>query len=277
TDDELRTWNQMSHKMFIPFQADNIISQFEGHADLEELDWQRYRAEHPNIQRLDRILKAEGDDPNRYQLAKQADAVMPFFLFSADELRVLLEKLGYRYDPDLARRTIDYHDQRTSHGSTLSLITHAAVLSGLDPESSWKRFLVALESDVSDVQGGTTKEGIHMGVMSGTLDILQRSYLGATVRDGVLHFNPTLTDRLDGLTFSMQFRGTSMRISISGNELTVHTLAEGFSRPVRIAISGEVRELAAGEEWVAPLHRQPTVPENSDHSGEGSDHADTKL
>jgi trehalose/maltose hydrolase-like predicted phosphorylase len=277
TDDELRTWNQMSHKMFIPFQADNIISQFEGHVDLEELDWERYRAEHPNIQRLDRILKAEGDDPNRYQLAKQADAVMPFFLFSADELRVLLEKLGYRYDPDLARRTIDYHDQRTSHGSTLSLITHAAVLSGLDPESSWKRFLVALESDVSDVQGGTTKEGIHMGVMSGTLDILQRSYLGATVRDGVLHFNPTLTDRLDGLAFSMQFRGTSMRISISGNELTVRILTEGFSRPVRIAIGGEVRELTAGEEWGAPLHCQPTVPVNSDHSGGRGDHADTNL
>jgi trehalose/maltose hydrolase-like predicted phosphorylase len=277
TDDELRTWNEMSRKMFIPFQADNIISQFEGHADLEELDWERYRAEHPNIQRLDRILKAEGDDPNRYQLAKQADAVMPFFLFSADELRVLIEKLGYRYDPDLARRTIEYHDQRTSHGSTLSLVTHAAVLSGFDPESSWKRFLVALESDVSDVQGGTTKEGIHMGVMSGTLDILQRSYLGATVREGVLHFNPTLTDRLDGLTFSMQFRGTSMRISISGDELTVHTLTEGFSRPVRIAIGGTVRELAAGEEWVAPLHRRPTVTENSDRSGGRSDHADTQL
>jgi alpha,alpha-trehalase len=277
TDDELRTWNEMSRKMFIPFQADNIISQFEGHADLEELDWERYRAEHPNIQRLDRILKAEGDDPNRYQLAKQADAVMPFFLFSADELRVLIEKLGYRYDPDLARRTIEYHDQRTSHGSTLSLVTHAAVLSGFDPESSWKRFLVALESDVSDVQGGTTKEGIHMGVMSGTLDILQRSYLGATVREGVLHFNPTLTDRLDGLTFSMQFRGTSMRISISGDELTVHTLTGGFSRPVRIAIGGTVRELAAGEEWVAPLHRRPTVTENSDRSGGRSDHADTQL
>ena len=27
--------------------------------------------------------------------------------------------------------------------------------------------MVALESDVGDVQGGTTKEGIHMGVMSG--------------------------------------------------------------------------------------------------------------
>jgi trehalose/maltose hydrolase-like predicted phosphorylase len=168
TDDELLTWDEMSRKMFIPFHADGIISQFEGYADLQELDWERYRAEYPNIQRLDRILKAAGDDPNRYQLAKQADTVMLFFLFSDDELRELLDRLGYDYDPDLARRTIDYYDQRTSHGSTLSLVTHAAVLGGLDPESSWKRFLIALESDVGDVQGGTTKEGIHMGVMSGT-------------------------------------------------------------------------------------------------------------
>ena len=155
------------------------------------------------------------------------------------------------YDPDLPRRTIDYYDRRSSHGSTLSLVTHAAVLSGLDPESSWQRFLVALESDVGDVQGGTTKEGIHMGVMSGTLDLLQRSYVGANVRGGVLNFAPTLIDRLDGLTFPMQFRGTSLRVSIADDELTVHALAEGFSRPVRIGIGDEVRELAAGEQWRA--------------------------
>ncbi|MGH3945379.1 MAG: glycosyl hydrolase family 65 protein, partial [Pseudonocardiaceae bacterium] len=284
TDDELRTWDEMSRKMFVPFHAHgaegagDIVSQFEGYADLEELDWERYRAEHPNIGRLDRILKAEGDDPNRYQLAKQADAVMLFYLFSDDELRELLERLGYDHDPDLARRTIDYYDQRTSHGSTLSLVTHAAVLGRLDPESSWKRFLVALESDVGDVQGGTTKEGIHMGVMSGTLDLLQRSYVGASVRDGALHFDPMLTDRLDGLTFPMQFRGTSIRVSISGDELKVHTLAGGFSRPVRIGIGGEVRELAAGEEWVASLRRKCDLPRDiPEHSGERSDRADTRL
>jgi trehalose/maltose hydrolase-like predicted phosphorylase len=281
TDDELRRWDEMSRKMFVPFHADGIPSQFEGYVDLEELDWERYRAEHPNIQRLDRILKAAGDDPNRYQLAKQADTVMLFFLFSNDELRELFERLGYDYDPGLARRTIDYYDRRTSHGSTLSLVTHAAVLGALDPESSWQRFLVALESDVGDVQGGTTKEGIHMGVMSGTLDLLQRGYVGANVRDGVLHFDPTLTDRLDGLSFPMQFRGTSIRISISGDELTVQNLAEGSSRPVRIGIGDEVRELAAGQEWVAPLYQQCVRPgdrpQDSDHTGEGSDRADTRL
>ena len=46
--------------------------------------------------------------------------------------------------PDLVRRTIEYYDRRTSHGSTLSLIVHAGVLAGIDAESSWERFLVAL-------------------------------------------------------------------------------------------------------------------------------------
>jgi hypothetical protein len=33
----------------------------------------------------------------------------------------------------------------------LSFIAHAGVLAAIDPESSWERFLVALESDVEDV------------------------------------------------------------------------------------------------------------------------------
>ena len=257
TDDELRTWQDMSRRMFVPFHGEDVISQFEGYADLEELDWERYRAEHDNIQRLDRILKAEGDDPDRYQLTKQADAVMLFFLFPPDELRRLFEQLGYAHDSQMARRTVEYYDQRTSHGSTLSLITHAGVLAALDPESSWERFMAALESDMGDLQGGTTKEGIHMGVMSGTLDLLQRIYLGCSVRDGVLHFEPRLVDRLDGLVFSMQFRGTSIRISVKGVELTVLARAEGFRAPVRIAVGDQVRELGAGDECVFALPPQP--------------------
>ena len=257
TDDELRTWQDMSRRMFVPFHGEDVISQFEGYADLEELDWERYRAEHDNIQRLDRILKAEGDDPDRYQLTKQADAVMLFFLFPPDELRRLFEQLGYAHDSQMARRTVEYYDQRTSHGSTLSLITHAGVLAALDPESSWERFMAALESDMGDLQGGTTKEGIHMGVMSGTLDLLQRSYLGCSVRDGVLHFEPRLVDRLDGLVFSMQFRKTSIRISVKGVELTVLARAEGFRAPVRIAVGDQVRELGAGDECVFALPPQP--------------------
>src|ERR1019366_6272795 len=120
-------------RMFVPFHRDGIISQFEGYQDLEELDWDAYRARYGNIQRLDRILRAEGDDTNRYKLAKQADTVMLFFLFSHDELRRLFERLGYDYGPDTAARNIAYYDQRTSHGSTLSFVAHGG---GISPSAA---------------------------------------------------------------------------------------------------------------------------------------------
>ena len=47
----------------------------------------RYRERYGNIQRLDRILRAEGDDPNRYKVSKQADVVMLFYLFSPTRAR----------------------------------------------------------------------------------------------------------------------------------------------------------------------------------------------
>ena len=245
TDDEIRTWREMSRKMFVPFHADGIISQFEGYEDLQELDGNDYRSRHGNIQRLDRILRAEGDNPDRYKLSKQADTVMLFFLFSQDELGRLFEQLGYEYTDDTARRTIEYYDRRTSHGSTLSFVTHAGVLAAIDPDSSWQLFLAAVESDINDIQGGTTREGIHLGVMAGTLDLVQRAYLGTQIRDDVVYFNPTLPDRLDELSLSMQMRHTPLTVSLHGSELTVAALADGHSGPIRVGVGDAVRELAA--------------------------------
>ena len=196
--EELKLWQDMSRRMFVPFHGDGVISQFEGYERLEELDWDGYRERYGNIQRLDRILRAEDDNPDRYKASKQADVVMLFYLFSPSTLRRLFERLGYEYRADTAARNIAYYDQRTSHGSTLSFITHAGVLAALDPESSWERFLVALNSDVEDVQEGTTREGIHLGVMAGTLDLMQRAYLGTEIRDEVLHFEPRLPGPIRG-------------------------------------------------------------------------------
>jgi trehalose/maltose hydrolase-like predicted phosphorylase len=255
-EDEIAVWEGMSRKMFVPFHGDGIISQFEGYEDLEELDWDAYRETHGNIQRLDRILRAEGNDPDDYKLAKQADTVMLFFLFGDDELKRLFEGLGYPYPEDTRRRVVDYYDQRTSHGSTLSYIAHAAVLAGVDPESSWERFLVALESDIGDVQGGTTKEGIHLGVMCGTLDLIQRGFLGSRISDGVLYFKPRLTDRLDGLSFPMEYRGTPISVTLRKDELRVSVGGEGMSQPIRVGVGDEVRELCPGEAFTFALIQQ---------------------
>lgn len=247
TDEEIGTWREMSRRMFVPFHADGVISQFEGYEELDELDWDGLRARHGNIQRLDRILRAAGDHPNRYKAAKQTDTLMLFYLFPDDELHRLFAQLGYDVSPDVVRRTIDYYDARTSHGSTLSLIVHAGVLAGVDPASSYERFLAALHSDVDDIQGGTTAEGIHTGVMAGTLDLVQRIYLGTGIRDGVVRFQPRLRERIDGLSLLMQFRGTPFRVEVHGDTLVVEALAEGFSQPIAVGVGEDVCELGAGQ------------------------------
>ena len=247
TDQELGRWGEMARKMLVPFHAGGIITQFEGYEDLEELNWEAYRARYGNIQRLDRILRAEGDSPDRYKLSKQADTVMLFFLFSQRELQQLFDELGYEYSEETARRTIDYYDRRTCHGSTLSHVTHARVLAEIDQESSWQRFLVALQSDIDDIQGGTTKEGIHLGVMAGTLDLLQRAYLGTEIVDDAVYFKPAAIARLDGLRLPLQVRRTPIVVAVDGGRITVTVLAEGYIRPITINVNGISRELHGGD------------------------------
>src|SRR5260221_3450503 len=253
TDQEIETWKQMSHKMYVPFLADGVISQFEGWERLEELDWDAYRRKYGNIQRLDRILRAEGKDPDRYKVSKQAGAVMFFYLFREDELKRIFEGLGYPYTPETLRKTVTYYDARTSYGSTLSFLVYAGVFAEIDLAASWQRYMVALESDVGDVQGGTTAEGIHMGVMSGTLDLVQGRYLGEVNRDGILYFNPKAMDHLRGLTLPMRFRGLLIEVTLEDNRLRVDAEVDSLNRSVKLGVGDQVREIRSGESYTFDL------------------------
>ena len=178
---------------------------------------------------------------------------MLFFLFSEEELRHLFEQLGYEYAPDTARKNIAYYEPRTTHGSTLSYVVHAAILAELDPERSWEMFMMAPESDVGDVQGGTTKEGIHMGAMAGTLDLIQRGYVGAKTKDTTLCFDPKPNMRLDGLSLHIRFHKTPVEVMLDGDNLTVAAQADGSRRTIRVGVGENVREIEDGENYTFPL------------------------
>jgi trehalose/maltose hydrolase-like predicted phosphorylase len=114
---------------------------------------------------------------------------------------------------------------------------------------------VSRRSDADDIQGGTTKEGIHLGVMAGTLDVMQRYYAGTQIRGSVLYFDPRLPGGLGGLSFPMQFRETPILVTLSGSRLTLAVHPEGASRPIRAGIPGDVRELSPGDQAVFELSR----------------------
>jgi trehalose 6-phosphate phosphatase len=244
--EELDRWEEVSRKLHVPFHDGDIISQFEGYGDLQELDWEGLARRHGNIRRLDRILEVEGDSPNRYKASKQADVLMLFYLLSADELRGLLERLGYRLEPAAIPRNVDYYLKRTSHGSTLSGVVNAWVLARSDRQRSWRYFTEALASDVHDVQGGTTAEGIHLGAMAGTVDLAQRCYSGLETREGVLWLSPCLPEELDGLDFDVRYRGHwGINLRLTPQRLVVR-VADSDAAPIMVGVNGEVVELAPG-------------------------------
>ncbi|MFO7706127.1 MAG: hypothetical protein R6V43_13505 [Halopseudomonas sp.] len=166
--DEIDGWYQIVSKLRVPMNAEGIIGQFEGYGELEELGWDHYREQYGDIHRLDRILEAEGDIPNRYKLSKQADVLMLFYQFSADELALLFEQLGYPFDHEIIPNNVEHYLARTSHGSTLSPVAHSWVLARPDRPRSWHLFQQALNSDIADIQGGATSEGIHVGAITAT-------------------------------------------------------------------------------------------------------------
>jgi beta-phosphoglucomutase family hydrolase len=241
---ELARWEDMTRRMCVPFH-DGLISQFEGYERLEELDWDHYRARYGNIQRLDLILEAEHDSTNRYRLSKQADVLMLFYVFSADELRYLFRGLGYPFEGDMIPRNVAYYDARSSHGSTLSRVVHSWVLARSNRARAMTYFAEALQSDVSDIQQGTTAEGVHLGAMAGTVDLLQRVATGIEITGDVLRFNPKLPETLARLDMRVRYRGHSLDLHLTHDQFTVRGRERGVA-PIRLGIGADVHEFTCG-------------------------------
>ena len=86
-----------------------------------------------------------------------------------------------------------------------------------------------------------------MGVMAGTLDLIQRGYLGSTFRDGELYFDPKLTDKLEGLSFSMRFRDTPLSVNLEAGKLKVSVEHGGGGGAIKIGVGEDVQTIEPGE------------------------------
>ncbi|MFI8071647.1 glycoside hydrolase family 65 protein [Streptomyces sp. NPDC086033] len=245
-DGELEQWEDVSRTLHVPFH-EGVISQFEGYGDLAELDWDGYRKRYDDIRRLDRILEAEGDTVNRYQASKQADVLMLGYLFSPAELRSLFGRLGYRLDEETWHRTVDYYLARTSHGSTLSGLVHGWVLARARRAEAWTYCQEALRGDIADLQGGTTGEGIHLGAMAGTLDLVQRGLTGLETRSGALWLDPVPLPELSSYGFSLRYQGHwGVRLRLEHGCLNIEVPPSDRS-PIEIRLRDRAVSVEPGE------------------------------
>ncbi|MDR7127859.1 trehalose/maltose hydrolase-like predicted phosphorylase [Algoriphagus sp. 4150] len=242
---EIRLWKEISSKMYVPFIEDGIINQFDGYEKLEEFPWEEYQKKYEDIHRLDRILENENKDPNSYKASKQADVLMLFYLFSRDEIYAIFKKLGHEMTEGAILKNIEYYKKRTSHGSTLSRVVFSWIMLKYDKLQSWENFEKVLVSDFEDIQGGTTAEGIHLGAMAGSLDLVQRGFLGLEVGEEALWVNPHKLEHLEQVSLKIKYRSHWVLISVE-DELLKISFEEGNSDRLNIGVIDKIHQFERG-------------------------------
>ncbi|MCG2725984.1 MAG: glycoside hydrolase family 65 protein [Elusimicrobia bacterium] len=254
-DADFPLWQDITEKMNIIFNEDEIISQFDGYFKLKEVDYKKYRRKYKNIHRMDRILKAEGKSPDDYKIAKQADVLMIFYLFNIEEAREIFSRLGYEIDKELLAKNYEYYVKRTTHGSTLSKLVHCSIAHQAGKgDIAQKWFKDVLKSDFHDTQGGTTPEGVHIGVMGGSLNIVLQCFAGIAIKNDEMVIAPSLPKKWKQLEFNLSYRGREMRALITKHDINLQIIRQKDDhRPFKVRIEDTHYFPFCGENLTVPL------------------------
>ncbi|MFC6323573.1 glycoside hydrolase family 65 protein [Companilactobacillus baiquanensis] len=248
SDEDLKKMNVIRCNLKLEYSKDEILGQFEGYFDLKSINFDFYRHQYGNISRMDRILKAEGDSPDNYQVAKQADALMPLYNLRLENFFEIMDDLGYEIDDKdkFIEKNIHYYLSRTTHGSTLSRIVYAMLaLKVNDSDLAWKLFDESLTSDYYDIQGGTTAEGIHLGVMGATLNVVISSFAGIDYRGDKIEINPKVPKNWNSIKFNMNFKNVNYCFSVDHDSVKIKT-----DQDTQVSFQGQPVDIKANKERI---------------------------
>jgi trehalose/maltose hydrolase-like predicted phosphorylase len=115
-------------------------------------------------------------------------------------------------------------------------------------EIGWGLFMDALRSDLVDIQGGTTGEGIHCGVMAGTVCEVVQTFGGVDLKGDYPEINPVLPQHWRGLSFGFSFKGSQYQLAITGEKLMIYAKSMKKEKII-VHLCGVLTELPQ-EEWV---------------------------
>ena len=240
--DLLEESQKVRENLYLDIDENGVIAQYAKYFELKEVDFAAYEAKYGDIHRIDRLMKAEGISPDEYQVAKQADTLMLMYNLGHEHVIKLVKQLGYELPKNWLKVNRDYYLARTVHGSTTSRPVFAGIDVKLGEFDEALDFLItAIGSDYYDIQGGTTAEGVHIGVMGETLEVIQNEFAGLTLRDGYFSIAPHLPKSWTKLKFSQIFKGCQVEILIEKGQLLLTA-----SSDLLIKVYDEEVQLKAG-------------------------------
>jgi trehalose/maltose hydrolase-like predicted phosphorylase len=122
----------------------------------------------------------------------------------------------------------------------------------VDADRAWDSFREALDADLDDTQHGTTRAGIHLGAMAGTIDVVQRSFAGLRFSGDSILFAPNLPTRLRAVAFEVLYRGHRLRVHLKDGQMSIAS-APGDAGPITVHVDGADVVLLPGHTRQFPL------------------------
>lgn len=210
--EEYQRIKDFSQNIYLPLpNEDGIIPQFDGYFEKEDctIDDVRARLKDP------KQYWGGNDGPaGPTQIIKQADVVAMLVLLSDD------------FDLSIKKANYDYYFPRTEHGSSLSSSMYSLLATEIgDSEYAYRMFRKSASIDLYGPQklfaGGIYIGGTHPASAGGSYMSLLYGFSGLKIVNDELKVSNRLPKEINGLRYSIIFRGKRYRISIVGNESVV--------------------------------------------------------
>jgi len=145
----------------------------------------------------------------RYQVSKQADAIMALMLFPEAE------------SLDVVRRSVEYYDEVTTHDSSLSYSAFSVVYHRVgNLEKSYQYFMENARCDLDNLHGNT-KDGLHTASMGGTMLSILYGFCDLRFEENGFTLNPKLPKQIQRIKLSIVYKGEVYRIEVEGDAYSV--------------------------------------------------------
>lgn len=157
----------------------------------------------------------------RYQVCKQADVLLAYYLFQK------------RHGQDVMRRSYDYYERITTHDSSLSACIFSVMAARLgDTEKAYEYFMRTLRLDLDDTHQNT-KDGLHMANMGGAYLCVTGGFAGLVIDEDGASVSPVLPENWRSYSFRFTFRGSVFEVTVAKEGTTI-TRISGEEQSIKL-------------------------------------------
>lgn len=173
----------------------------------------------------------------RYQVCKQADTVLAYFMFED------LEKI------ETMRRSYEYYEKITTHDSSLSTCVFSIVANRLGlRKEGLSYFGDSARMDLENLHSNTT-DGIHTANMGGCYMAVVNGFAGIRTTENSLTIAPYVPAVWKGYRLKFIYRGRKLELSATRETVEIRLL-EG--KELELTVYGKARKLTAAGSVTVP-------------------------